>query len=151
MWIFAIPLMIAMSLAAIVAGYEAGGDKEIRASVDTEVALYRAFVFTADMYFRAAPAPGAKTVYYWADIRTAAPPGVRASNMPASWKAVRGVDGKWAACTELSEGSLAAVGALYPPVEGGASSRVVDLGSVKGVALGAEAEALAAGDLCKGA
>lgn len=151
MWIFAIPLLIVMVVLAIIGGYESGGEAEIQVAVATEVALYRTFVSTADLHFRNTPAPSVKTSYRWSDIRVSAAPAVSGAGMPPSWLAVRRADGTWAACTELSEGAIAAVGSLYPPVEGEQSSRLIDFGMARAVVLGTEADALVAGDLCKGA
>lgn len=152
MWALGIPLLVIVLLSTLLSVYQGGGQDELQVQTDTELVMYRTFVSVADIHFKSQPAPGATTVYTWDQIKVSAPPGIMGSAMNPGWKAVRAADGSWAACTELHESALASVGSLYPmPEDSGLSTRSVGLqGAQVGMAVGSDAVATAAANLCKG-
>lgn len=152
MWMLGIPLLVLVLLTTLLSVYQGGGKDEIDVQTETELVMYRTFVSVADLHFKSEPAPSSTTTYTWDQIKVSAPPGITAAGMNPSWKAVRASDGSWAACTELHEVALAAVGGLFPVVEGDLATRPVPLqGAQVGVGVGPEATATAAANLCKGA
>lgn len=153
MWLITIPMVVVIALASILAIHARGGEDEIAARIQAQVALYRLFVSTADTRFKATPPPSQTTVYGWDELKIGAPTAIAASSMNPTWKAVRRSDGLWVACTEIDESAVAEVGGLFPDVAlGMQGTRVVDLGPAKAaVSVGSEALSAVAADLCKGA
>lgn len=152
MWSLGIPLLSLVLLMTLVGTYQAGGQDDLQAQTDTELVMYRSFVSVADMYFKQNPSPpSTTTVYGWADIKAAAPPGMTTAAMNPSWKVVRASDGTWAACTELKDVAVASVGGLFPaPTDGGMTTQTVGLqGAQIGVGVGSNSVATAAANLCK--
>ncbi len=152
MWAFVIPVFLFSVIVGLVTLQAGSGADEARSQVESELAMYSAFMATADAYFKVAAPPSGKTVYRWNDIRSAAAPSVANMGVKSSWRVVRDASGKWAACTELSPVALAEAGGMFPaPETGGLSSRVVSLDAgASGVGVGDDALVTQAVDLCKG-
>lgn len=152
MWILGVPLLVLVLLTTLLSVYQGGGKDEIDVQTETELVMYRTFVSVADMHFKSQAAPSSTTAYTWEQLKVSAPPGIAMTAMNPSWKAVRASDGSWAACTELREVAIAAVGGLFPAAEGAMTTRPVALqGAQVGVGVGADPVATAAVNLCKGA
>ena len=113
MQILLLPMMFAVLIfSALTAGTMRAGNVEVK-NADLEIISYRVFMQTADAFVKANPAPGAVTSYDWDAITTAGAPGQQAAGINKSWRIVRAPDGKWAACTALSEMSVARLNSMF--------------------------------------
>lgn len=108
-----IPIFFGLILFTQIAVNEEVPSLELQRQAKAELIRYRVFVSTADTYFKGVAAPGATTSYGWAQIKSAAPPGLATTGMRADWRVVRKPDGQWAACTQLNEMSVARINEIY--------------------------------------
>lgn len=117
MWIYILPFFVAGLMFFFTGNYEVKkADKEEARAVN-QMERYRAFMITADQYFKANPAPSVVTAYTWAQIRDAAAPSQANFSMQPDWKVVRGPTGQWAACTQLDPLTVAKLNELYSDVK----------------------------------
>lgn len=166
MIIYALPAVAAAVFISYVAIIEFPEETRAKAVADNELARYRIFVSTADRFFKTEPPPGGLTAYRWENIRIAASPGQEAFGMRSDWKVVRGPDGAWAACTELSPLTISTLNSIYAhavpdgskvshriqPSEIPAGGGALGIGSgVAVIGVGPSQEALKAATLCDGA
>lgn len=118
MWIF---VYITFFLAAIVSYASSQGDSgasEIKISSSEEIKQYKAFITTADHYFSDRDRITMKKLY-WRDIKVSAPSGMNMADMRSSWYVIKGEDGAWSACTDISEEAMASIAQLFPDAESG--------------------------------
>lgn len=116
MWIF---VYIAFFLAAILSYASSQGDSgasEIKISASEEIKQYKAFMTAADHYFSDSDRIALKRLY-WRDIKVSAPSGMNTADMRSSWYVIKGEDGAWSACTEISEEAMANIAQLFPDAE----------------------------------
>lgn len=118
MWIF---VYIAFFLAAIFSYASSQGDSgatEIKISASEEIKQYKAFMTAADQYFSDSDRIALKRLY-WQDIKVSAPSGMNMADMRSSWYVIKGDDGAWSACTDISEEAMASIAQLFPDAESG--------------------------------
>jgi len=118
MWIF---VYIAFFLAAILSYVSSQGDSgasEIRISASDEIKQYKAFMTAADHYFSDRGRITMKKLY-WQDIKVSAPSGMDMADMRSSWYVIKGEEGAWSACTDISEEAMASIAQLFPDSESG--------------------------------
>lgn len=111
--ILLLPLKFAVLIFSALAtgSMKSGQAEELRA--DSEIQKYRIFMQAADSFVKSQPAPASTQSYTWEQIKIAAGPGQRSAGMNSDWRIVWAPDGKWAACTEISEMGVAKINAMF--------------------------------------
>ena len=117
MWLLIIPIFFGLILFTQIAVNEEAPSRELQRQARAELIRYRAFVSTADTYFKGVAAPGTTTSYGWDQIKSAAPPGLASTGIRADWRVVREPGGQWAACTQLNEMSVAGINEIFAPAQ----------------------------------
>lgn len=144
MWLLIPVTLVIYLLTMFLSSNGDSGAAEIRTKANEEIKHYRAFISTADMYFKGHEAPSASTRYTWFDLKASAPPGMQNALIRADWYVVRAANGSWAACTQLHEEAAAKVAVLFPDNAGPKVTR-----SAEYLAIGDNDAVTAAMNLCK--
>lgn len=115
MYIYVVPAMVGVALFAHLVVTRTPPDVPLKAQANAEMNRYRIFVSTADQFVAGMAAPASTTAYTWDAIKVVASPAVAATGMRADWKIVVTSAKEWAACTQLTEMTVAGLNQLYPP------------------------------------
>lgn len=174
MFILVAPVIFAVAVFGVIFVNAPSQGEPAKRSARTELIRYRIFVSTADTFFKNSSVPSVTSTYRWDDIKSAAPGGYAAAAFRSDWRAVRASDGSWAACTPMSEVTVAMINEVFtqaatspaqaasgtssmignrvlPSALAGGGSGALQLSSpgVSGlVALGKGTDALSAANLC---